>query len=142
MSSPAEIICQLLLDLTLANDTGDWTVYVSFFPDDPDSAICVYDMVGKKDGRLMKTGEQIEHPGIQIMVRSASYPEGWKKAEGIALALDTQRKSVVAADSENSYIVHNVSRTGNILHAGQEMEGDRRRHLFVVNALVTIEATD
>jgi len=142
--SPADVIRQMLVDLELASDdvSADWRAYTGFFPNDPNLALCVYDTAGRKDGRVMKTGEQITHQGIQIMVRGLDYLPTRNKTHAIALALDTQRKTVVAIDSTGSYIVHNVSRTGDIASLGMEIEGDRRRHLFTINALVTIEPMD
>jgi len=137
--SPADVIRQLLLDLDLGTDEGDWTVFVSFLPDVPDIALCVYDTSGKMDGRIMKTGEQIEHPGIQIMVRGTDHPTTWQKAKDITDSLDQVRRSLVALDSESSYILHNVSRSGAIVPLGVETEGSKRRHLFSINATVTIE---
>lgn len=142
--SPADVIRQMLVDLELASDQPDvdWFAYTGFLPDNPNSALCVYDTSGRKDGRLMKTGEQITHPGIQIVIRGLDYLPTRGRAQDIALALDAQRKTVVAIESTGSYIVHNVSRTGDIISLGMEMEGDRRRHMFTINAMVTIETTD
>jgi len=49
MSSPADIIRQLLLDMGLVATSGSWTAFVSFLPESPDNAICVYDTAGKLD---------------------------------------------------------------------------------------------
>lgn len=141
--SPADVIRQLLVDLNLSSDANEpWRAYTGFLPDDPDSAICVFDTAGVQDGRLMRTGEQIMHPGVQVMVRGADYLETRNRAHDIAIALDAQRKTVVAVDSEQSYTVHNVSRTGDIMSLGMEVEGDRRRHFFTINAVVTMETTE
>lgn len=141
--SPADVIAQFLIDENLASSdiAAEWYVYVSFLPQEPNDALCIYDTSGKMDGRIMRTGEQIVHPGIQVMVRHANYVTAWNKADALARAFDAVRKTSVALDSENNYILHNVSRTGDIMHVGAELEGDRRRHLFTVNAIVTIETT-
>jgi len=134
---------QLLIDLALGDElSGSWPVFVSFLPGTPDSALCVYDTSGRQDGRIMATGEKVIHPGIQIMVRGFVYPEVRAKAESIAAALDAQQRSEVVMESAVSYILHNVSRTGDILPLGVEQEGDRRRHLFSINAVVTINQTE
>jgi hypothetical protein len=138
--SPSDIVRQLLVDLghVAVGIEEAWSGFVGFLPASPDSALCFYDTAGVLNGRLMKTGEQIEHRGIQITVRGASYTETWWKAESIARALDAVKGSSVAMDSESIYILHNVSRSGAILPVGVEEEGDRRRHLFTVNATVTV----
>lgn len=137
MSSPADIIRQLLIDLSLGSESGnDWPIYTGFLIDLPDNAICCYDTAGKLDGRIMQ-GEQIEHEGIQVRVRSSSYVEGWEKVKAIAIALDAQRRSEVSIDSDNVFLIHNISRTGSIIPLGVE-ETDKRRHHFTVNAITTI----
>jgi hypothetical protein len=138
-SSPADIVRQLLLDLGLSASAGKWVTYVGFLPDTPDNALCVYDTAGIPDGRIMRTGRQIVHEGIQIRVRGLSYPEVWVKAKMIAVGLDALHKVLVALSSAEAYTLLNVSRTGDIIPAGIEEEGGRRRHHFTVNAVVTIE---
>jgi Bacteriophage minor capsid protein len=138
--SPANIIRQMLVDQE--SDFTEAAAFVGFFPDDPDFAFCVYDTAGIKDGRLMATGEQITHPGIQVMVRGMDYMETRNRAHDIALLLDGQKKTVVVVNPGGSYIVHNVSRTGDILSLGMESEGSRRRFFFAINALTTIQETN
>lgn len=138
MRAPADIIRQLLIDLGLGAATGDWTIYVSFFPDTPDKAICIYDTAGIFDGRLMENGFRIEHPGIQIQVRAQIYPDLWDKANTIATTLDAQMGTEVIMESAEAYTIHNISRTGAILPIGIEEEGDRRRHYVSINAVITL----
>jgi hypothetical protein len=139
MSSPANIVYQVLLDLGRVASSGQWTAYVSFLPDTPNDAICIYDTAGRIDARLMVSGEQIVHPGIQIRVRGLSYPEVWSKANEIALVLDGLGRIDVALSSAEVYTLLNVSRTGDIIPVGIEEESGRRRHHFTINAVVTIE---
>ena len=113
--------------------------FVSFLPDDPENAICIYDTAGKIDGRIMQNGDQIEHPGIQVRVRGPVYPDVWNKAEAIALAFDAQKRVVVHVGPSNTKVVLNISRTGAIVPMGIEQVGDRRRHNFTINAMVTIQ---
>ena len=137
--SPADVIAQLLVDENHGTFEGAWRIFVGFMQQDPNNALCVYDTQGKLDGRMMRTGEQVTHPGVQVVVRGADYVVTYQKAKDIATGLDAQRKTVVAPDSESSYVLHNVSRTGDIMHLGVELEGDRRRHLFTINAVLTLE---
>src|SRR6266568_4440050 len=138
MNSPSKVVHQLLLNLDLGEGEGeDWNAFISFLPDTPDRAICVYDTAGKMDGRLMD-GEQVEHPGIQIRVRGPDYAETWEKAQDIALSLDTMQKVVVTVE-EKGYIIHNVSRTGAIIPTGVEETGGNRRHHFTINMVLTLQ---
>lgn len=138
MKPPADIIRQLLIDLGLGAAVGDWTTYVSFLPSDPEKALCVYDTVGRIDGRLMQTGEQIEHPGIQIRVRGADYVTTWEKAKAIALALDAVNQNLVSISSDETYTINNVSRSGPVIPLGMEVEGTARHYHFTINAVLTI----
>jgi hypothetical protein len=138
MIPTSEIIRQLLIDESLGSDGGTWPVFISFLPNTPENTICVYDTAGMSDGRVMRTGERVEHHGIQIRVRGSSYLVARAKAYAIAEALDAQRRVSIALSSEESYTLHNVSRSGTVVPIGVEEEGDRRRHHFTVNAVTTI----
>ena len=138
MIPTAEIIRQLIIDESLGTAAGTWPVLVSFLPNTPENAICVYDTAGTMNGRLMVSGLKIEHPGIQIRVRGSSYLLARAKAYAIAEMLDEQRRVSIALDSEDSYTIHNVSRSGTVVPIGIEEEGDRRRHHFTINAVTTI----
>lgn len=135
-SSAAEVIYQLLVDLGLAEVSDGWDLFISFMPDEPNIAIGVYDTAGISDGRVM-TGEKIVHPGIQIRIRHQDYRLGRRRADDIATALDNQIKTVVAVESDTSYILHNVSRQGDILPAGIDEQDKQRRHYWTINAVVT-----
>ena len=140
MNSPADLVYQLLVDLQLGSagvGSEDWPVFVSFLPDVPDESICVYDTAGRLDGRLMLTGEQVEHPGIQIRVRGKDYSDTHKKAQAIAVELDSQKRKLVELESGEFFTLINFSRTGSILSLGMEQEGDRRRFHFTINAVLT-----
>jgi len=145
MSSPAEVIHQLLLDLdlgALSGDSGDWQIFIGFLPEEPEEAICVYDTAGIMDGRIMVTGEKIVHPGIQIRIRGTDYRRTFAKVQDIAISFDIQRRISVAVSSAGLYVVHNVSRTGDILPLGVEEKGSQRRYHFTINAIVTLEGDD
>jgi len=138
MKSPADVMRLLLMNLNLADTSEGWPVFVGFFPDVPDEAICAYDTAGVMDGRIMATGEAIEHPGIQVRVRGKSYPAVWSKITEIVRGLDVVKKlSVVFPDLE-AYTVHSVSRSGAILPMGIDEIGNRRLHNFAANMTVTI----
>ena len=137
-SSAANVIYQLLLDLGLADESGGaWPVHVSFFPDQPNVALAVYDTAGTEDGRIMD-GPKIEHPGIQVQVRTPIYNDGWQKARDIADAFDVQLRTTVAAGVDDEYLVQNISRQGNIIPLGIDEKDSQRRHYFTINAVVTL----
>jgi hypothetical protein len=134
MRSPADIIYHFLTQSL--SDPGQ--LFVAFFPDVPDEAVSIYDTAGKLDGRMMRTGEQIEHYGVQIQVRGKVYSETFDRARSIALLLDQVKKESIAVESSEVYVLHNVSRSGAIIPVGIETVNDRRRHLFTINMTITI----
>lgn len=137
----AAIIRKLLIDLGIGTAAGSWPVFIAFLPDFPDNAIIVYDTAGILDGRIMATGEQIEHPGFQIRIRGPEYPVVLSKVSDIALGIDSQRKVSVALSVSEAYTVHNISRTGAPIPLGLEEIGDRKNFHFTVNGVATIERT-
>ena len=147
MNPNADIIRALIIGAGLGSASGSWPVFVGFLPDRPDNAILVMDTAGKLDGRIMRTGEQIAKPGIQVRLRSLDYAVAQLKAKQIALMLDSQMRSEVSldgmapADLDGIYTIHNISRSGDILPMGVE-EGDRPRHHFSVNAMVTVSKNE
>ena len=145
MSSPIKIVQTLLINLGLGSVVGasqDWPIYVAFLPDEYDEVISVNSTSGFKDGRIMATGEQIIHPGIQIRVRGnpLDYDTPYQKIKAIQLALDIQRRVSVAISSDEVYIVHNASLQSDILYLGVDGEGSRARHSFTINYVVTISS--
>lgn len=139
--SPAEIVYQLLLDLGVVEESASWPLFVTFLPDPPDTdpeAVCVYDTAGAQDGRLMATGERIDHPGFQIRVRGRQYASTWRKADAIAKALDGVQRVSVAFSSGQSYTVHNVSRTGQVLSLGMDDQDTHRCYHFTINGVLTV----
>ena len=139
MTSPADIIrelCGILLHTDVAGSPVTWPGYVGFLPDFPAEAAGFYDEKGVDDGRLM-SGTKIEHDGIQIVIRSPVYQDGWNKAMDIALALDIQNNVSVDVVSDTEYIVVNVSRIGTVLSVGVDAKDGQRRHYFTINAKMT-----
>ncbi len=141
---PSYLLAQLLIQqgFGVAHDVDeDWQVWTANLPDGPDDkdeAISVKDTTGAQDGRLMKTMERIEHPGIQIRVRSTDYLIGYSKARDIAKYLDTiQHEEIVSTVDNKSYRIPSVTR-GQVISMGKELEG-RSRELFSINAVLTVK---
>lgn len=112
--------------------------FVAFLPDVPDEAIAFFDTAGRLDGRLMATGEQIEHHGVQIQIRGKDYSSTFDLAREIALYLDAVKKETIAVEVDEVYVLHNVSRSGSIIPIGIETVENRRRHIFTINLTITI----
>lgn len=139
--SPADILRRTLIATGQGNDppTSPWPVYAAGEPNAPDNVVTVYDTLGRGDGRAMPTGERTEHHGVQVRVRAGTHKDGYAKARAVAVALDESIYDVAVTLDAQQYLVHSVTRTGDVLALGKESPTSRRS-LFTINALVTIRA--
>ena len=142
-ASPAfilsEYIINELLSMTNPENGGLWPLYTAHMPDGDDvesNCGALYGTPGILDGRLM-TGLVIEHPGIQLRIRSKTYEVGFAKTEAIVLSLDGVNNSTVVINS-STYQIQNVSKSTPIIPLGLE-RGTERRFLFTVNFLMTLK---
>lgn len=145
MSSSAQIIRKLLIDAEAAPDSriDQWSPFVSFLPDKPDSAIVVYDTAGVHNGRLMRGGKKINHPGVMVRLRGPDYADVRSKSEMIADLLDSVSPgTLVLMSPTEEWMIKNISRTGDIIPMGMEDVGDRRRYNFTINAILTMRPVD
>lgn len=134
MRSVADILYHFV-----ANESQDFGLsYVAVLPEAPDETVGFFDTAGRFDGRIMRTGERIEHPGVQIQVRGKNYLETYQRAKDLSLLLDGVIRQTVYIQSDEVYTLHNVSRSGAIIPVGIEIAGSRRRHLFTINMTVTV----
>jgi len=140
--SPADIIRQLLVDLSLGTEPsadGSWPIHSTQEPDQPDDCITVYDTEGTQDGRSMIDGERFIHFGFQVRVRHAKHETGYHKADDIAMALDKTVYQNTVTIGANTYLVHAVSRKSGPLALGREP--GTGRVLFTINAVASIRQT-
>ncbi len=132
--SPGSIVLDYLQANGYADaDGGAWPGYVEAMPADPDNAMAVRDTHGKLDGKLMRSGEVIAHPGIQLMIRGADYDETWDKANEIAKFLDETHNAV-----SGDFVITSLSRSTPLLSLGKEQ--GRQRFVFSVNWTITYYA--
>lgn len=141
--SPADVIEQLLIDLSLGTDpgpplVGDWPVYADVEPNNPDNCITCFDTVGVSHGRTMFDGRMQGMYGIQIRVRAKSKPVGWLKANAIAIAMSESVYQKIVHVSSNSYLIHSVTQVNFLESKGKDVP-NTKRDLFFINCLVHIE---
>lgn len=136
--SPADVLARLLVEMGLAGDPdvegAEWPARSEEEVAVPEGVITVFDTAGVDNGRDA-FGDRTEHHGIQVRVRSGTFPSGWAKAEALAVALDGVHWDLVAVEGV-TYLVHTVDRTGPVLRLGKERTSSRR--LFTVNALISL----
>jgi hypothetical protein len=138
MASLAELIAQHLVDSSAAvrpSSVGDWPVFVRKLPDQPNQALCIYDTGGTIDGRLMKAGTTIIHPGYQIRVRSLSNQTAFDKIKAIENLLDAIKATEVTFESV-AYVIDGTHRTSGVAYLGED---DNKRHAFTSNGRATFK---
>jgi hypothetical protein len=140
-ASPATILREYITFITLLqtpSGSSVWPCYIGSMPDGDfieDDCACAYDTSGWLDGRIMD-GPSIEHFGVQLMIRSREYQDGWDKADSICSALSAVLNYPIDY-GDDSFVIYNVSRTTPIVSLGNERE-TKRRFLFTINFLTTI----
>jgi len=137
MSSPADII-RVVLFLKGVSDIRFFPCFVAYMPEDFDNLIVVYDTTGELDGRIMSTGEVVEHPGIQIVVRAKDYPTGYDKCLQICKAFEEVKNLPVAISPTETYVVSSITRKSGIISLGIDENDRKRRHYFSINFTMTI----
>lgn len=149
VDSPAEILGQLLKDMTLGTDPilspqQAWPVYVTDEPDGTgtqDNVITTYDTMGFEDGRTMYDGEYQRHPGVQIRIRSVNHRTGWQKSDQIFSTLSKSflsPRNVTVSFSGLTYLVDCVNHMEHPICLGKEAPTSKRR-IFTINVALTIE---
>ncbi len=138
--STAEVVRKVLIAYNLgANGGNAWPVYVSLTQQKPDDQIILADTGGTKDGRLMRTGENVIHPGVQIRVRSKDVGLAYEKAVQISLALEAILDLEIEFPADELiYWIQSFTQTGDILPMGWIAEGDKTYHNFTINYIVTL----
>ncbi len=145
LDSPARAIQQLLVDLSFgvlpstAQSASDWPIFSPIRPDNPDSVIAVNDTAGTSDGRSMIDGEQWEHHGIIITVRSSVSSAAYTKSRAIKNGLDKSVYSTSVTVGSNVYLIQSVSTRPGPIYLG--FEPKTKRELYTINAVVELMQT-
>lgn len=137
----SQIIAQVIADLSLgdANQNNDWGIVVAEMPIDPDRVIVVSDTKGVSSGKIMRSGEDIIHHGVQIITRSKAYDEAWIKGRAIQTtlsALSNRAVSVTNGFGTYNFTLEAFSLFGTLIPMGEEEKN--RRNLVSFNGLLTI----
>lgn len=137
--SPATILQKLLVDEAAAAmpPATPWPCYIGRLPDGSEveaEILAVFDTEPRQDGRIMATGERIEHPGFQVRVRANAYNTGHLKLSQVAAILDAVKNQAVSGDSA-TYTVNAITRVGGVIPIGTDENG---REGFTLNATATI----
>ena len=147
ISPPSYILAQLLVDLGMGvaatGDNTPWQVQCVMEPLDPDQVITVYDVEAVQNGRIMFTGETVEHRGCQIRVRGAKYHvlspnDGYARARIMAETLDQRVRRKTTTVDGIQYLVHSVDRKSDVIYMGEDTPNSRRK-VFTINVTITVD---
>jgi hypothetical protein len=142
-TAPSEIVREFLLSqlaVTIPNSGGSWPCFTASLPDGEnavDEAVCVYDDMPEKDGRLMSTSLVVLHYGIVVLLRSLDHSTGWQKINQIAGLLDLILHAPVTISSAEQFIIHNATRRSGVSSLGLE-SGTKRRFMFDTRYVITV----
>ncbi len=150
--SPSDIIRFYMIRLGLGtrpSANSAWPIFSNELPNSPDDAISITDSTGYMDDRRMRTGFQLEHPGLHMLVRSTDQEVANKKAQDITHLFEVTFKQRVTIGT-TTYTIQNISRKTNVVSLGaeqhfKELEHQNReyklsRFVYAVNFICTIDS--
>ena len=106
---------------------GDWNIYISQLPTEPDRVISLYDSGGiSPNPRWL-----LDRPDVTVMVRGKDYADGYAKAEGVKNRLLGIAPQTV---SGNSWL--GIIQIGDIIFTGYD---DKERPIFTLTFRIWIE---
>lgn len=127
----------ILHNFGVAGPTAAYSVFSPSMPESPDECIAVANTTPVLDGALLETGEVIQHPGIQIKIRSKSHDPGWVKGKQIENAICGIRNELVTVTGLGTFLVQNFHLTSGLMYAG--VEEQNKRPWFTLNGTLTIK---
>lgn len=137
LTTPAGIIRQLMIDLSLGTDDGVWRIYSGYQPDEVTDSICVYDTSGTIQGRTQFDGVTQGQDGIQVSVRANVANVGYLKAKAITTAFDTQVLRTLVTVDAGIYKIQAITLKSGINSLGREAPPTRRR-IYTANFITSL----
>jgi hypothetical protein len=125
---------------------GMWPVFTSYYPDEPDDIVVLYNTQGRDFGYTQVDSEREEMEGIQVLVRGVNPEYTYLKAHTIALLLDHVTRHFLTlplsdttgtGPSECIYEIASIARTTNVIAIGRDAPTGKREE-YTMNAIVTI----
>jgi hypothetical protein len=145
MSSPAILLREYLIGTGVITDAdtvpqGAWPSYKGGIPDGegvPHNAVALRDSRGMTEGKLQRSGNTMDTPGIQISVRAlGDYNVAASKCNLIKWWTNRVNRYVI------TYLGFDYTlsscKFSSPIYLGEEKQTNRVRHLFVINGLVKV----
>lgn len=141
---PAQVVAAYLIGVgagTAAgnDDDGVFRVLTDRMPSNPDNVIVVKNTSPYLDGRYMRGGKVVKHPGVQILVRSApsSSWSAYQKAVFVEESLSQQYNTTIVLGDWIFQFQSFTLRSGANFVVQEEKE---QRQVYTINGTVTIFA--
>lgn len=137
MKSPEFLTAQLLMDQGLTYipplktnaPATRFTQFINSFPDKPTNIVAVSrNGLNSGDGRLMD-GTPINHPGLQVRVRSQNMDDAYAKIKAIWDYVSTVHRVTVTVLTE-TYRIDNLSVSGEPYYIGVGPDDQRPSYVF------------
>lgn len=137
--------------VTLPTDESDWPAFTNVLNEQTDELALFSDTMARIDGRYHRTGQSINHPGCQIIVRSLDQQAAWRKIAAIAKIFDATKRQQITIEG-TIYLIEAVSRRGDPISLATEQrfkalerqvkEIKLGRFMFALNCFATIQPTN
>lgn len=139
--SPARIVRQLLVDigqciLPKAASNDYWQASVNVEPVAPDNVVTIYNTGAVEDSGVNFDGTRVEHPTLQVRLRSTKDDVGYPKMRTICVALDSVYRRVVTVN-EVDFLVQRIKRATDVLFIGYD-EPTSKRWVYTFNLSFTV----
>lgn len=143
LHSGADVLASYLFTtgiVTIPSQNKPWPLYLNSMPEKPDEAITVFDTAGLEDGKVMKTGTTLFHPGYQFRLRVINNSRAVAKGLEIETYLDSILREEVVIPTRpdvptKTYLLQAIRRTSNVIPIGAEEGGSRL--IYTLNGLIT-----
>ena len=139
-ATPVDIIWHYLVSVaglfTDPDDSDDWPLFNEFLPEDvsvDDDIAAAFSTSGILHGKDMD-GSQHQHYGIQLRARARTAGDAYEKLKNVMDDLLTVSKQDVAIPGEDTYWIHSISQTTDIIPI--QLDEKERTH-YVVNVIVS-----
>jgi len=140
---PSAILAQYLIStlslFTAVSDSSTWPLFQGFLPDSDaieNDAAAIFDVEPYTQGKSM-SGALDQRYGVQFVIRSRTYDNGYKKARTLLDAL--QNKSQVSeVINGTTFVIENISSASGIVSLGTE-KSSKQRFIFSIDTFVTIK---